>query len=98
MTATVQPTLDGTISRNVRARRIARGWTQEEAGRYFGELTGAPWSNAVWSAAERQTRPRDWTATEIALLSRLFACQIGDLFQPETPIPTCPTCGQEVPR
>ncbi|WP_327335924.1 helix-turn-helix transcriptional regulator [Streptomyces sp. NBC_01324] len=91
-------TINETVSRNVRALRIARGWTQEEAGRRFGELVGAPWSNAVWSAAERQTRPRDWSATEIALLSRLFACQIGALFQPESPIPTCPTCGQEVSR
>lgn len=90
--------INETVSRNVRLLRIARGWTQEEAGRRFGELAGAPWSNAVWSAAERQTRPRDWTATEIALLSRLFAVPLGDLFKPENPIPTCPTCGQEVPR
>ncbi|MFE9286632.1 helix-turn-helix transcriptional regulator [Streptomyces olivaceus] len=90
--------INETVSRNVRALRIARGWTQEEAGRYFGELTGAPWSNAVWSAAERQSRPRDWTAFEIVHLSRLFGVPLGDLFQPESPIPTCPTCGQEVPR
>jgi transcriptional regulator with XRE-family HTH domain len=87
-----------TVSRNVRVLRIARGWTQEEAGRRLGELTGTDWSKAVWSAAERQTRPREWTATEIVHLSRLFAVPLGDLFQPEHPTPTCPTCGQEVPR
>lgn len=91
-------TINEIVSRNVRALRIARGWTQEEAGRRFGNLTGTPWSNAVWSAAERQSRPRDWTAFEIAHLSLLFAVPLGDLFKPENPIPTCPTCGQEVPR
>lgn len=91
-------TINEIVSRNVRALRIARGWTQEEAGRRFGELTGAPWSNAVWSAAESQTRPRDWTAAEIASLSRLFIVPLDDLFASESSVPTCPTCGQEVSR
>lgn len=86
------------VSRNVRALRVARGWTQEEAGQRFGEISGTPWSRAVWSAAEKQTRPREWTAAEVAHLSRLFAVPLGDLFQPKQPTPTCPTCGQEVTR
>lgn len=90
--------INETVSRNVRALRIARGWTQEEAGLRFGDLSGSPWSNAVWSAAERQTRPREWTAAEIAHLSRLFAVTLDELLTPEQPTPTCPTCGQEVPR
>lgn len=87
-----------TVSRNVRALRIARAWTQEEAGRRLGKITGTPLSNAVWSLAESQTRSREWTATEVAALSTLFGVPLGDLFQPEQPTPTCPTCGQEVTR
>lgn len=87
-----------TISQNVRRLRTARGWTQEEAGRRLGDITGAPWSKAVWSMAETQTRPREWTATELAALTWLFSVTLDDLFAPEQPVPTCPTCGQEVPR
>lgn len=104
MTA-MQPALDRggpvrdvpqTVSQNVRRLRMARGWTQEEAGRRLGEITGVQWSKAVWSMAEKQTRPREWTATELVALTRLFGVSLDDLFTPAEPTPTCPTCGQEV--
>jgi hypothetical protein len=79
--------------------RITRGWTQAEAGQRLGEITGTPWSNAVWSNAEKQTRPREWTASEIVALSLLFGVTLDELFAaPDKPTPTCLTCGQEVAR
>jgi transcriptional regulator with XRE-family HTH domain len=90
--AVQQPSLDSdpnqasqTISRNVRCLRLARGWTQEQAGQYLGRITGITWSNAVWSLAEAQTRPRDWTASEIVALARLFDVTVEHLFQVEAP-------------
>jgi hypothetical protein len=69
-----------TVSRNVRRLRTAHGWTQEEAGQYLGQITGSTWSKAVWSMAETQTRPREWTATELVALTYLFDVTLADLF------------------
>lgn len=86
------------ISQNVKRLRLARGWTQEEAGRRLGELTGSPWSGAVWSTAEKQTRHRVWTAEEVAALARMFHVTFEELLTPAEETTSCPTCGQEVPR
>jgi transcriptional regulator with XRE-family HTH domain len=87
-----------TVSRNVRRLRLARGWTQAEAGQRFGQITGVALSNAAWSMAEKQTRPREWTAGELIALTRLFGVTFDELFAPEESTPTCPMCGQEVKK
>lgn len=84
------------ISRNVRRLRVLHGWTQAEAGKRFGDITGTPWSKAVWSAAEAQTRPRSWTANELAALTELFSVTFDELFAPPGES-NCPTCGQQLP-
>ncbi|GAA2218881.1 hypothetical protein GCM10010400_76080 [Streptomyces aculeolatus] len=90
------PDASATVSRNVRRLRILRGWTQDEAGKRFGDITGAPWSKAVWSSAEARTRPRNWTANELAGLTELFGVTFDELFAPPGEA-TCPTCGQQLP-
>jgi hypothetical protein len=74
------------VSWNVRRLRIARGWTQAEAGQRLGQITGNTWSYSVWSMAEAQTRPREWTATELIALTHIFGVTLSELFAPEAEI------------
>ena len=87
-----------TISANVRRLRLAHGWTQEEAARRLGEITGTTWSNASWSAAEKQTRAYSWSAEQVAALARLFRVGFEELLNLPGEPSVCPTCGQEMPK
>ncbi len=91
-----------TAAANIRALRIARGWTQTQLAGKMG------WANAsTVCAAEgrRDGRQRSFTPAEISLLADIFGVRPWELTsrcahcKGNPPVGyTCQTCGGSLPR
>src|SRR3954452_24454203 len=76
------------IAYNLRALRLERGLTQDQASAILAPYVETPWSRATWSAAERSAeadRVRGFTADDILALSLAFDVPVSYFFLPPRP-------------